>query len=254
MIRRLGEATLLLILVAAAPLAAQRGDSWTTVRGTVSWRQRVALPAEAMLLVRIEDVTDDESAPAFVAEGRWAADGRPLPLAFQLAYPDRRGVRGPRRYVIRALVVDGQRTLFRSRFAAPLASRGGAQGVDLLLVPVDDEPSSALIGTSWFVTAINDDRIQGGGRDPQLQLRGDGRVAGTGGCNQLAGRYAVEGGALHFSDLTTTLMACAGTAMQQELALLNALRRVTAYRMDGETLELLVGSTPVVRLRAGAPR
>lgn len=253
--RRPADLALLLAALVAAPLAAQRGETWATVRGTVGYRERMALPPEALLLVRVEELPDDGSAPLLIAEGRWVTDGRQVPLAFQLAYPEGRG-RMPRRYAIRAMIVDGERALFRSRGPAPLSPRLPPQTVDLLLVAANDEPSAALIGTTWYVTAINGDRVQGqgGGRDAQVELRSDGRVTGNGGCNTLAGRYVMEGAALRFSDLTTTLMACPGAAMQQELALLNALRRTSGYRMDGESLELLVGQTPVVRLRAGAPR
>jgi heat shock protein HslJ len=70
-----------------------------------------------------------------------------------------------------------------------------------------------------------------------------GKVAGFGGCNQLAGQYMLQSeltpaqGALTFSVLTATHVACQ-TGMDTETAFLAALARVRRFSVSGIHLDL----------------
>ena len=72
-----------------------------------------------------------------------------------------------------------------------------------------------LPGTAWLA-----EDIQGGGVLDRLQTTlsflGDGRVAGTGGCNRFNGPVDVKGQSIHFGSLAVTMMACSPAVMQQE--------------------------------------
>ncbi len=77
-------------------------------------------------------------------------------------------------------------------------------------------------------------------REPHLVLHGeDGRLAGSGGVNRLMGGYTVDGGAVSFTQVATTMMAGPPEAMQQEQVILGALGRVRGFRVAGDRLTLV---------------
>ena len=93
-----------------------------------------------------------------------------------------------------------------------------------------------------------------GGRDPHPVLDRDGRrLSGSGGCNRLLGRYELDGDRLRFGAVAKTMMACAEPLMSRERVFIEALEATTAFRIEGERLELLAGEEVVARLVAGAP-
>jgi len=78
----------------------------TKLTGTVTYRERVALPPEARLTVRISDVSLADAAAPVIAEVEMATEGKQVPLAFTLDYdPARITSRGS--YAVSARIVDG---------------------------------------------------------------------------------------------------------------------------------------------------
>ncbi|SMO55949.1 META domain-containing protein [Solitalea koreensis] len=59
------------------------------------------------------------------------------------------------------------------------------------------------------------------------------------GCNNFFGEYTVDGNKLHFSDMSTTRMAC--PQMKSENLYLQAISQVDNYRIDGKKLLLYKG-------------
>jgi heat shock protein HslJ len=73
--------------------------------------------------------------------------------------------------------------------------------------------------------------------DTSIEFK-DGQVGGNVGCNGFGGKYEVEGEAITFSEVVSTLMFCEGPAGDQELATLAVLRQTATYVLDGDTLTL----------------
>lgn len=107
----------------------------------------------------------------------------------------------------------------------------------------------------WKLTRLEDRpvRLREGGREAHLVLHTTGRrLAGTSGCNQLAGVYELAGERLAFGAIATTKMMCPDL-QEQEQALLAALARVAAWRITGQHLELLDrDGVPLLRLEERA--
>ena len=59
------------------------------------------------------------------------------------------------------------------------------------------------------------------------------------GCNQLRGRYQLQGDAIAFTDLAATRMACPPAAMRLEQNFSQALAQARAYKIENESLILL---------------
>jgi heat shock protein HslJ len=71
------------------------------------------------------------------------------------------------------------------------------------------------------------DRVQ-----TTLEIRDDGIVSGTGGCNRYAGSAHVDGERIRFAPMGSTRMACAPAVMNQETKFHRALARAAAWRID----------------------
>ncbi|HKP15662.1 MAG TPA: META domain-containing protein [Gemmatimonadaceae bacterium] len=97
-----------------------------------------------------------------------------------------------------------------------------------------------LENTRWRLTRLGDKAVSSDAtqREPQLVLSSEtGRVSGSGGCNQLSGRYEAEDGSLTFSTLATTRRACP-SGMDVERRFLAALRATSRAEITQQRLEL----------------
>lgn len=79
--------------------------------GTVSYRERIALPPSAVLTLRLLDITKAEGPEVVLAERSISNPGNP-PMAFSLPYPYG-GIVAGRKYVIEARIdVEGRLKFF----------------------------------------------------------------------------------------------------------------------------------------------
>jgi putative lipoprotein len=106
----------------------------STIAGTVAYRERVALPENAVLTVRLEDVSAADAPAKIIAEQKLALAGRQVPLPFQLAY-DARKIDPNHTYAISArITVDGQ-LRFLNTTAFRVLTGGSPSRVDILVRP-----------------------------------------------------------------------------------------------------------------------
>lgn len=77
-----------------------------TLTGTASYRERIALPNDARLVVRISDVSRMDAPATLIAELDVASEGRQVPLPFSLTY-DAARINAGRRYAVSARIMDG---------------------------------------------------------------------------------------------------------------------------------------------------
>ena len=105
------------------------------VRGSVAWRERIAVPPEAELIVRVLDVSRADAPATVLAEQRQRTGGRQPPFAFELAVDAAR--LDPRmRCTVAARVELAGRLLFISDTAYPVLTQGAGETADLMLVRV----------------------------------------------------------------------------------------------------------------------
>jgi heat shock protein HslJ len=104
--------------------------------------------------------------------------------------------------------------------------------------------SQGLAGTTWRVLSYNNGRqavvstITGTGLT--MAFSGDGRVAGSAGCNNFTAPYTLDGQKLAIGPAAATRRMCASPerVMAQEQAFLKALETVASARFEGNRLEL----------------
>lgn len=91
----------------------------------------------------------------------------------------------------------------------------------------------------WLAEDINGggviDRLQ-----TTLELREDGIVTGTGGCNRYAGSANVDGNSIKFLPMASTRMACSAAAMGQESRFHAALEKIRSWRIDAPRRKLIL--------------
>jgi putative lipoprotein len=101
------------------------------LHGTVTYRERVALPPEARVEIQLLDATRDDAPSALVAERLLEAPGQ-VPIAFTLPY-DPRSIDANRTYTLRVRVRVGEDLWFASPFDLRVLTAGNPSQVEVLL-------------------------------------------------------------------------------------------------------------------------
>ena len=245
------------------PLNGQGSRAAGSVRGTATYRERIALPTNAVFEAILEDVSRAGARAEVIARIVNEQPGNP-PIPFVIAYDPAR-INANRRYAVRArILVDGN-LWFSTEQNYPVLTAGQGSEVQLLLrrvpstgstVPSGNVPSVAsLENTYWKLTVLGNNLVAAAPqqREAHFILNPANRtVSGSGGCNRLTGSYELNGDRISFRNVASTMMACVEAAsMSTERVFLGALGRVTRWRITGQRLDLFDASgTTLVRLEA----
>ena len=238
--RRAFAGFVLAVAVPATPaLAARRA-----LRGTVFYRERMALPPTAVIEVALVDISLADAPSRTIAKTR--VSGRGIPARWTLRFDDRR-IEPRNRHALQARITDGGQLLFISTTQQTVLA-GGPDDAEILVERVGgwDQPPAAAPSPlgSWRLTSL-------ASITTTIAIAADGKVSGRGGCNGFGGNATVRGRTIRFSRMASTMMACAPDAMDQEQRFLKALERVQRWNVErgGGRLVLLDGrSRPVMTL------
>jgi len=137
------RALMLLSLLALAGCMDYGGDrpgrpgpapgQWATLTGSVTYRERIALPSNARLLVEIRDVSIADARAPVIASTTSQTRGRQVPLPFALRYNVSR--LDPRhRYAVSARITDGNRLLWTTDTSYALRPGQGSMMLNLVSV------------------------------------------------------------------------------------------------------------------------
>ncbi|HUL80971.1 MAG TPA: YbaY family lipoprotein [Gammaproteobacteria bacterium] len=236
--------------------------------GSVLYRERIALPPDARIEVRLEDVSRADAPADVLAEQTFTANGKQVPFPFELRYAPER-IQANHRYSVRASIrgANGE-LMFASPSHHPVLERGAAdQSITVLLqrVSATAQPGPAapaagggaaetggnaaggaggsLPSGTWRLVAIQrpgavEEAVAGDAR--YTVAFADGRLTGLANCNRYTGGYEQpEPGKLKVLPMATTLMACPGTSIADEF--LRAIGGATGYELRGERLAVTYG-------------
>ena len=251
----------------ALALLAVPVSSWTqenavpiSVTGTVVYRERIALPLDAAIDVRLEDVTLQDVPATLIGESIFAAAGQQLPIAFQVSF-NPANINSEHTYQLRANITVNGTQMFTSTSAYPVITNGAPMQANILLQKVQEPTTGEHDGpklqeTYWSLVELNGKvAVPGMGRtQPYIRLHSEqGRLEGSSGCNAVTGTYIVEQNTLQFAAGGITMMMCPSALMEQEQGLIAALKATSSYKIDGGMLELSNGTAVVARFQA-APK
>jgi putative lipoprotein len=255
----------ILNLVPAAALAAMlvltTGTAMaelSTIEGSASYRERIALRPGAVLEVELLDVSRADAPAERLASIRVKAKGQ-VPIPFTLHYNPAM-IEQNRAYAVTAKLILQGKVVFRSDTVHPVLTRGAGNTVEITMVRVaaaaTAPPAAAgspgradeFVGPTWVA-----EDIQGRGVIDNLQssitFTAEGQAHGSGGCNNFTGGYTLAGAALSLGPLASTQKACPPAIMDQETKFHEALSETRGYRFENGLLFLLdAQGSPVLRL------
>jgi putative lipoprotein len=135
----------LLGLVLSGCAASGAGSTQTDVKeavlkGTVSYRERIALPADAVVEVRLSDVSRQDVAAPVIAETTVLPEGRQVPIPFELRYEPGK-IDSNRTYALRATIRSAGRMMFTTTTAYRVMTQGNPTQVNLMLERVVAGPN-----------------------------------------------------------------------------------------------------------------
>ena len=215
-----------------------------TIAGEVFYRERIALPPNAVLTVRLMDVSLADAPASIIAEQKIDPAGQ-VPIKFEVKL-NPAVVRPNASYALQARITvdDGLWFTNDERYSVdPLKP----EPVQLLLKMVKQNADAApvtLFDTNWLAEDIN-----GGGVIDDAQstfsVASDGRVSGRGGCNGYFAQATIDGNSIKIGKAGATMMACAPALMDQEGKFLAALEKAATFRIDGDGKLFLVDASGV---------
>ncbi len=110
--------------------------SMKTITGTVAYRERIALPANAVVTVSLEDVSLADTPSKVLATQTFETDGKQVPFAFELNY-DSNVIEAKHTYSVRARIeVDGKLRFISDTRYAVITDEGKTHQLDIRLVGV----------------------------------------------------------------------------------------------------------------------
>jgi putative lipoprotein len=214
-------------------------DNEPVLKGTVNYRERIALPPDSMIVISLTDNSPVILTTRIIAEAVLRADGKQVPIAFELPY-DRARIASDHDYGVRAAIRSGDRILFETSGAYPVITRGNPKRVELHLVRASaDSALSAptLVGSAWRLEDLAGagtlDRVEATIEFPEA-----GRVAGLASCNRFFGYFETSGASLTIARLGATKKLCPPALMDQETKYLRALEGAERFAIEGTTLSV----------------
>lgn len=219
-----------------------------SITGTATYRERMMLPPDATLEVTLEDVARADVAADVIARSEIELSTAP-PFKFALSYDPSRIVTA-HRYNVRARIVDNGTPIFHSDAGYAVLGIGNVTHVDILLKQASaaTESTADFENTYWKLMTLGGKTIATaeGAREVHFVLnRQASRMQGFAGCNGLSGMYQLEGVKIEFTDVASTMMACAG-GMETEMHFHEMLGRVAGWKIAGETLQLIDAGGAVI--------
>lgn len=136
MLLRIGLAGLLLLVLMNVARAGGTdptiGAATATVTGSVSYRERIALPVDALVVVQLRDVSRMDVAAKIISE-QTIEPQHSVPIPFSLTYnPD--DIDERMTYALFATIRSGGRLLFITDRSYQVLTRGNPHHIDLVLV------------------------------------------------------------------------------------------------------------------------
>jgi len=147
----------LIVLFAVFPanrLYTQPTAEAVAINGSVAYRQRIAMPPDAVLTVRVEDVSIADKPALVLAEINEAFGTRQVPIPFSLQVPNRL-IDPNHRYVIRATISVAGKLRFTTTRHYAVLTQDAPSHIDLLLDAV--QPASkapALVSKHALAVAL----------------------------------------------------------------------------------------------------
>jgi len=128
---------LILLLGFAALSGCGKSSNKATVTGTATYLQRIALPPDAVMTTRIEDVSKADAPAELISEQVIQTQGKQVPIPFEVPY-DPNQIQENHSYGMRVRIEDGAgKLLFTNDTNVPVITRGNpTSDIEVVLIQV----------------------------------------------------------------------------------------------------------------------
>jgi len=109
----------------------------STVSGTITYLQRIALPDDTVITVQIQDTSLADAPAVVIGEQVIQTDGKQVPFEFEVPY-DAKDIQDNHSYTMSVRITDGAgNLLFINDTAIPVITRDNpTQDIEIVVVPV----------------------------------------------------------------------------------------------------------------------
>lgn len=204
------------------------------VTGSLTYRQRVALPADAVVTLSLWEHGLALYVPEPFHSETIELNGRQVPVPFEIDIGNWMETRGAM-VRLEARIADAAGTLlWTNNDGTAFTKEAGL--VDLGSVRLSPEPEAVvtmpqLAGREWMVARIDGEPLLQTTR-ATVRFGEDGRISGNASCNAFTGSFKLNAGLLTIAPLATTRKACVPQLMEQEQAIISVLQTVSYVEID----------------------
>lgn len=229
-----------------------------TISGWAAYRERIALPPDAVVVATLADVSRADAPAVKLAETSFSTQGAQVPIPFTLTV-DRSALDARFTYSVRVQIRDSEGKLMWTtdtvyRVPASPDSDQVELGTLRLVRVARDAPQAAsgaseITGVEWVVEDIGGRAIVERAR-PTIMLDGDGNISGQAPCNRYTGSYELDGTAFSTGEIAVTRRACPEPIAVQEVEFLAILRSASELELtddDRLVLSTTTGESIVAR-------
>ena len=223
----------------------------TLVTGEVLYRERIALPPNAVLSVQLADVSLADAPARILGEQKIDPAGQ-VPIKFAIPF-DPTAIKTNMTYALQARIsVDDQLWFINDVRHSLDPLTAGPQTIQVKMVRQSGGAEEVTIfDRDWVAEDIDGTAAQDKAK-PTLRIGTDGKVSGRGGCNGFFGSAKVDGSKVQFGQIGSTEMACEQPVMDQEHKFHQALERAATFRIEqGNLLVADKDGKDILRFAAG---
>ncbi|BCH33782.1 hypothetical protein MesoLjLc_57120 [Mesorhizobium sp. L-8-10] len=223
-----------------------------TISGEVLYRERIALPPNAVLTVQLVDISL-AGAPASVVGKQVVDPAGQVPIRFTIVF-DPAVIQGKAQYALEAgITVDNSIWFINDIRHSVDPLQAPPQSMVLKMVRQSETPAApSIFDATWLVDDIEGTALGGEAR-VTFAVSADGRVSGRGPCNGYFGTAEIHDGTIEIGDIGSTMMACAPDLMEQEKNFLEVLGRTARFRVgNGKLILSDAAAKDIMHLSAGS--
>lgn len=221
------------------------------VTGTVTYLEKIALPAGAVVGVNLLDVSKQDAPAVTIGEQVITTSGNQVPFPFEIKYNPT--TIDPRyNYAVRASITVDGKLWFISDTTYPVITRGNPSTAEIVLKRVTTPtPVTSLENTTWVLQSYGQSgNLTSTLKDAEITAMFDsakGQVAGSAGVNRYFGGYELKDNKLSIpGPLASTMMAGPQPLMDQETEYLTALQAAESYKIEGDKLTITCGGKVLI--------
>lgn len=209
------------VLIATdAAKALAETDEAAEVTGTILYRERIALPDDAVVTVQLQDTSLADAAATILGEQTYVTEGAQVPLPFAVSY-NPADIQENHEYSlsVRITGADGN-LLFINDTVIPVITNGNpTSDIEVVVISTGAGAAAAaevaadsIFNKTWQWVSMTDPAVGPQEIEQpqryQLILNDDGTANIKADCNSVQATYTMDGSSITFTLGATTLVAC----------------------------------------------